>query len=84
MRTAKLFRHGGSQAVRLPKDFRFVGTEVYVQKRGESVILKPKPGPTLKTLQEVARYMREHHPAGSKYPALDRPQAQQARDLNLD
>jgi antitoxin VapB len=39
--TAKLFRHGGSQAVRLPKAFRFEGTEVTVRRDGEAVILEP-------------------------------------------
>ena len=39
--TAKLFTHGGSQAVRLPKAFRFEGTEVSVRKDGDAVILEP-------------------------------------------
>ncbi len=39
--TAKLFTHGGSQAVRLPKAFRFEGTEVSVRKEGDKVILEP-------------------------------------------
>jgi len=38
---AKLFMHGGSQAVRLPKEFRFAGTEVVVRKVGDKVILEP-------------------------------------------
>ena len=38
---AKLFTHGRSQAVRLPKDFRFEGTEVRVTKVGDKVILEP-------------------------------------------
>ena len=38
---AKLFNHGGSQAVRLPKPFRFEGSEVRVRKDGERVILEP-------------------------------------------
>ena len=42
MLTAKLFTNGSSQAVRLPKEFRFNGTEVYVQKVGSSVMLVPK------------------------------------------
>jgi len=42
MITAKLFTNGSSQAVRLPKDFRFTGDEVYAQKIGETVILVPK------------------------------------------
>jgi antitoxin VapB len=39
--TAKLFTHGRSQAVRLPKEFRFEGTEVRVTKIGDKVILEP-------------------------------------------
>lgn len=39
--TAKLFRHGRSQAVRLPKEFRFEGTEVRVGRVGDKVILEP-------------------------------------------
>ncbi|HLI66989.1 MAG TPA: AbrB/MazE/SpoVT family DNA-binding domain-containing protein [Caulobacteraceae bacterium] len=38
---AKLFKHGGSQAVRLPKAFRFEGTEVSVRRDGDAVILEP-------------------------------------------
>lgn len=39
--TAKLFMHGRSQAVRLPKEFRLPGTEVRVSKIGDKVILEP-------------------------------------------
>lgn len=42
MKTAKLFRNGDSQAVRLPKEFRFAGKEVYVRRVGDAVILLPK------------------------------------------
>jgi antitoxin VapB len=38
---AKLFRNGRSQAVRLPKEFRFHGHEVSVRREGEAVILEP-------------------------------------------
>lgn len=38
---ARLFTHGGSQAVRLPKAYRFVGKEVIIRREGESVILEP-------------------------------------------
>src|SRR5271155_2276786 len=40
-RRAKLFMHGGSQAVRLPKEFRFDGREVMIRKEGDTVILTP-------------------------------------------
>lgn len=42
-RRAKLFKTGGSQAVRLPKECRLPGTEVLVQKVGASVVLSPIP-----------------------------------------
>jgi antitoxin VapB len=41
MATAKLFKTGRSQAVRLPKEFRFAGTEVRVRKFGNGVLLEP-------------------------------------------
>jgi antitoxin VapB len=37
--TAKLFQHGRSQAVRLPKEFRLPGTEVRVRRHGRGVLL---------------------------------------------
>ena len=43
--TAKLFKHGRSQAVRLPKDFRMPGTEVRVRRIGRSVLLEPIGAP---------------------------------------
>ena len=42
METAKLFINGRSQAVRLPKAFRFEGKEVYIKKVSEGVLLIPK------------------------------------------
>ena len=44
MSTAKLFRNGRSQAVRLPKEFRFEGEEVSIRRQGDSVILEPVKG----------------------------------------
>jgi len=38
---AKLFMHGRSQAVRLPKEFRLPGKEVRVSREGDKVILEP-------------------------------------------
>jgi len=42
MKTAKLFTNGQSQAVRLPKEYRFSGGEVGIAKVGEVVMLYPK------------------------------------------
>ena len=41
MKTAKLFSNGQSQAVRLPKEFRFEGEEVFIKKAGNTVVLIP-------------------------------------------
>jgi antitoxin VapB len=42
MNTAKIFRNGKSQAVRLPKEFKLGGSEVYIKRVGRNVILTPK------------------------------------------
>lgn len=42
MTTAKVFKHGNSQAVRLPKEFRVEGDEVEVSRVGRVIILRPK------------------------------------------
>ncbi len=51
MDTARLFQSGRSQAVRLPKEYRFAGTEVVVQHFGNGVLLLPVDDPweTLET-----------------------------------
>ena len=58
MQTAKLFKNGRSQAVRLPKEFRFDGDEVYVRREGKAVVLLPKQKP-------------KAHPWKSFFDALD-------------
>jgi len=42
MDIAKLFKNGRSQAVRLPKEYRFDGSDVYVKKFEDIVLLIPK------------------------------------------
>ena len=41
MNTAKIFMNGKSQAVRLPKEFKLGGSEVYIKRVGRNVILTP-------------------------------------------
>lgn len=45
METAKLFQNGKSQAVRLPKEFRFGSDRVYIKRVGNAVILLPYQTP---------------------------------------
>ena len=42
-RTAKIFMNNRSQAVRLPKDFQFSTSEVFIRRNGDEVILSPRP-----------------------------------------
>lgn len=79
---AKLFRHGGSQAVRLPKAFRFEGEEVTVRKDGNSVILEPVRVFRPKTTAEWDLFWAEIDALGDgDFPDCDE-QGEQERDLN--
>ena len=42
-KTAKIFQNGRSQAVRLPAEFRFCTHEVFIERKGDSIVLRPKP-----------------------------------------
>jgi len=44
VKTAKLFKNGQSQAVRLPRDFRFDDDYVFIKKEGKVVMLIPAKG----------------------------------------
>jgi len=43
MNTAKVFKSGNSQAVRLPKEFQFDVSEVEILRRGDEIVLRKKP-----------------------------------------
>ena len=45
MQTAKLFKNGQSQAVRLPREFRFEGDSVNIKRVGNAVVLLPQNEP---------------------------------------
>lgn len=42
-RTAKIFMNNRSQAVRLPKEFQFATSEVFIRKQGDEVVLSARP-----------------------------------------
>ncbi len=81
---AKVFMHGGSQAVRLPKEFRFDVAEVSVRKDGDAVILEPvTPGtpPTREDLDEFWRRIDALR-GDELFPERDQPQPQE-RDFDF-
>ncbi len=77
MDTAKLFWTGRSQAVRLPKEFRFEGEAVRIRRQGNAVILEPV-APDWAWLDGVAGALD----ADAAQGALDRPDAQERPGLD--
>lgn len=56
MKTAKIFKHGNSQAVRLPKEFRFAGNEVQIKRVGAGVLLLPSPSSYEQVMAVLGRF----------------------------
>lgn len=54
--------------MRLPKAFRFEGTEVLIEKHGEEVILKPLTATKFRSFAEIARHLAERFPDGGDFP----------------
>jgi antitoxin VapB len=54
MSTAKVFRSGNSQAVRLPKQFRLKSDEVEIFRRGDELVLREKPGNLVRAFDLLA------------------------------
>lgn len=55
-KVAKLFVNGRSQAVRLPREFRFAGTEVRVTRFGRGVLLEPVTSDVADWFADLDRY----------------------------
>ena len=53
MATARVFKSGNSQAVRLPKEFRFQSDEVEIYRRGEEVVLREAPRGMEKAIEVI-------------------------------
>jgi len=54
MGTARVFRSGNSQAVRLPKQFRFKSKEVEIFRRGDEIVLREKDGDMVRAFDLLA------------------------------
>ena len=76
METAKLFMSGRSQAVRLPKAYRLSGTEVFIKKVGNALVLIPQEHPwetlfdSLEQFEPGFRMEREQPPGQQKRARL--------------
>ena len=65
MKTARLFQNGQSQAVRLPKEYRFSGDRVLIKRVGNAVVLLPEKGswkPLFESLSQFSEdFMETRH-----------------------
>ncbi len=73
--TAKVFKTGRSQAVRIPKEYRFACDEVFIEREGERVILTPRPRSWREYFAHSARFTDD-------YPeTIDDPAPQEREQL---
>ncbi len=56
MDTAKIFKNGKSQAIRLPKEYRFQGSKVYVKQIGNAVVLIPEQDSWQTLIESLAQF----------------------------
>ena len=75
MQTAKLFENGRSQAVRLPKECRFRGSEVFVRKYEDIVILFPKRSPWTPLVNSLDKFTDDF------MTERNQPEQQERKDL---
>ena len=79
MTTAKLFKTGRSQAVRLPKEFRFEGKEVQISRVGNGVLLQPVKKRDLKSMFAAIDAI-----GGPPFPDRPPQPPMQERDFDFD
>lgn len=65
-RSARLFRNGRSQAVRIPREFEFAGSEVLISKDGDRLVLEP-----IKRSSDLAALLASWEPLDVAFPDVD-------------
>lgn len=76
MKTAKIFQNGQSQAVRIPKEFRLTGSEVFIKKQGDSILLIPMGDNPWQPLLDSL-----HQFSDDFMPSRNQPKQQDREDL---
>jgi len=65
---AKLFQNGRSQAVRLPKEFRFEGDRVRIRRVGHGVLLEPVAADAVQWFEALDQFKAEPFPRRERQP----------------
>ena len=68
VKTTKVFRSGNSQAVRIPKEFSIEAEEVEIRKRGDTILLRPKPRSWAPLLESLERFTDDFMTIRPKQP----------------
>ena len=70
MLTAKIFENGRSQAVRLPKEYRFNDSEVAINKIGKIIILMPKNDQWSGFINSLNLFSDDYMASGREQPQM--------------
>ena len=70
MNTAKIFKNGNSQAVRLPKEFQFDVSEVQIFRRGDEVVLKKRPRNLVRVFELLTELSDDFMEDGREQPPV--------------
>ena len=72
MKTAKVFRSGNSQAVRIPKEFQLEGDEVEIRRKGDQLILRPKSHSWGTLIDSLTKFTDDFLADGRRQPPLQK------------
>ena len=70
MKTAKIFKSGNSQAVRLPKELQFDVSEVEIFRRGDEIVLRKKPQNLTRVFELLADMSEDFMANGRRQPSM--------------
>lgn len=72
MKTARIFTNGRSQAVRLPKEYRFKGKDVYIRRFDDIIVLIPKDAPWASLVGSLDRFSEDFMDTREQPPSTRR------------
>jgi antitoxin VapB len=72
MKTAKVFKSGNSQAVRIPKEFQLETDEVEIRRRGDALILRPKSSSWAPLIESLVKFSDDFFADGRRQPPVQK------------
>ena len=72
MKTARVFKSGNSQAVRIPKEFHLEDDEVEIRRKGDSLILRPKKRSWTALFESLDKFTEDFMADGRNQPPMQK------------